>query len=225
MGADNGIRLWSPMGICVTSHFPIIGILQALLLRICQKLSANVPSTTIHEEIVHKDLLNLILNYQAPIPGIINCSIPFLSEDGDRLLISLPPSSALPPLPHGASVTSVCRLLGAEGLTTLLASVLTECKILIHSADVCNLAMVAEVITSLIYPFKYQLPYIPVIPSSLMEMLEAPVSYLIGVPTCNMKWVDKAILTDVVVIDLDNGLSTPDYFDGRYVLRSYVCKM
>ena len=37
--------------------------------------------------------------------------------------------------------------------------------------------------------------------------------------------IDKAILTDVVVIDLDNGLSTPDYFDGRYVLRSYVCKM
>jgi hypothetical protein len=159
--------------------------------------------------------MNLILNYQSPMPGVINCSIPFISGDGDRLLISLPPSFGLPPLPHGASVTSVCRLLGAEGLTALLAAVLTECKILIHSADVANLAMVAEVITALIYPFRYQLPFIPVIPLSLMEIIEAPVSYFIGVPSCNMKWIDKAVLADIVVIDLDNGFSTPDYFDGR----------
>lgn len=149
------------------------------------------------------------------MPGVINCSIPFISGDGDRLLISLPPSFGLPPLPHGASVTSVCRLLGAEGLTALLAAVLTECKILIHSADVANLAMVAEVITALIYPFRYQLPFIPVIPLSLMEIIEAPVSYFIGVPSCNMKWIDKAVLADIVVIDLDNGFSTQDYFDGR----------
>ncbi len=191
--------------------------MEAILLRLCERLSSCVSTASIVDKVFHQDIMNLILNFQSPIPGVINCSIPFLAGDGDRLLISLSPKDGLPPLPHGASVASVCRLLGADGLNALLASVLTECKILIHSADVANLAMVAEVITALIYPFQFQLPYVPVIPLSLMEVLEAPVSYFVGVPTCNMKFIDKSVLSDVVVIDLDNGFSTPDYFDGRYV--------
>ena len=192
------------------------------MLRLCEKLSASASTNYFSENVIQQDVMNLILNYQVPIPGVINCSIPFLSGDGDRLLISLPPKAGLPPLPHGASLTSVCRLLGAEGLTALLASVLTECKILIHSADVGNLAMVAEVVTALIYPFKFQLPYIPVIPLSLMEVIEAPVSYFIGVPSCSMQYIEKGVLADVVVIDLDNGFSTPDYFDGRLVVHCFV---
>ncbi len=38
----------------------------------------------------------------------------------------------------------MCRLLGAEGLTTLLAAILPECKVIIHSSDISNLAIVAE---------------------------------------------------------------------------------
>jgi hypothetical protein len=30
-----------------------------------------------------------------------------------------------------------------------------------------------------------------------------------------MKMMDASALADVVVIDLDNGFSSPDYFDGR----------
>ena len=210
-------KLWCPLGICLTCRLPIVGVLEALLLRVCEKLASagGLKSIEGTKSIIHTDIMDLILNYQRPIPGVINCSIPFLSGDGDRLLISLPPRGGLPPLPHGVSVTSVCRLLGAEGLTVLLAAVLTECKILVHSADVANLAMVGEVITALMYPFHWQLPFIPVLPLSMITFVEAPVSYFIGVPSCNMKWIERHTLTDVVVIDLDNGFSSPDYFDGR----------
>lgn len=209
---DSEIKTWCPMGICVTSSLPIIGILESVLLRLCEKLSSQTLEGV--KNIVHADLRNLILNYQRPVPGVLHCSIPFLSGDGDRLHVSLPPIGGLPPLPHGASLTSVCRLLQAEGLTALLAAVLTECKILVHSADIANLAMVAEVITALMYPFQWQLPCIPVLPLPMITFVEAPVSYFIGIPTCNMKFVDKSMLSDVVVIDLDNGFSTPDYFEG-----------
>jgi hypothetical protein len=208
---NSEVKLWCPLGICMTSNLPIIGVLEALLLRLCEKLAASGGLRSA----VHGDIMSLILNYQRPIPSTVNCTIPFLSGDGERLLISLPPIGGLPALPHGASLTSVCRLLGAEGLTALLAAVLTECKILIHSADITNLSMVGEVITSLMYPFQWQHPFIPVLPVSMLEMVEAPISYFIGVPSCNMKWIDKAALVDVVVVDLDNGFSSSDYFDGR----------
>ena len=93
---------------------------------------------------------------------------------------------------------------------------------MIHSADVANLAMVAEVVTALIHPFQWtfqwRLPYDAVLSMAMViEFVEAPLSYFLGVPSCNMKWIDKSALSDVVVIDLDNGFSShPSYFDGGY---------
>lgn len=218
--ASNSKRLWTPLAICLTSSLPIIGVLEALLLRLCERLASRNHSSNLETATskIRSDLMDLIVNFSSPTAGLINCSFPFLSGEGDRLLISIPPNTGLPALPHGASVTSVCRLLGAEGLTALFAAVLTESKILIHSADVANLAMVAEVVTALIYPFQWQLPYVPVLPLSMSGYIEAPLAYFFGVPSFNFKSIDKALLTDVVVIDLDNGFSSPDYFDGRCVV-------
>ena len=162
----------------------------------------NTPEDPTKLEEIQKALMSLIINFQKPIAGAVNCSVPFLS--GDSFLLSLPPPTGLPPLPHGRSVVSACRLLGAKGLNSLLAAVLTECKILIHSHDVANIAMVAEVVTALTYPFTWSLPYIPILPIGMLEFVEAPLSYMLGIPTCNLHLIDPHALEDVVVIDLNN---------------------
>ena len=208
-------RLWVPLAICLTSTYPIVGILEAMLLRLCETLAYRAKTADSFQTMmkqVHIELANIIVNCSCPIPGVLHCSVPFLS--GERLHVTLPPPTGLPPLPHGSCVTSVCRLLGAEGLITLLAAVLTECKILIHSSDIANLAMVAEVVVgALIYPFSWALPYIPVLPEAMLEFIEAPLSYFLGVPSGVMKFIDSQSLKDVVVFDLDQA-GSPDYFDG-----------
>jgi len=105
----------------------------------------------------------------------------------------------------------VCRLIGAEGLNYLIAAVLTECKILLHSQDIAEIAMVAEVITALAYPFTWSLPYIPVLPIGMIEFVEAPLSYLLGIPSCNLKSIDARALDDTVVFDLNKEFSFPEY--------------
>jgi DENN (AEX-3) domain len=212
-------RLWVPLGILLTSNLPIVGVMEAMLLRLCEALASKtggaIHSTSYKriQQIIHQDLANLIINYQKPIPGVLHCSIPFLS--GERLHVTVPPPTGLPPLPHGASVTSVCRLLGSEGLNFLLAAALTESKILIHSDEIANLPMVAEVATALIYPFIWALPYLPVLPESMLEFVEAPLSYFIGIPSCKMCEIDDDVLADIVVIDLDNGFTPSEHYDGR----------
>ena len=207
-------RLWVPLGICLTSNLPILGTMEAILLRLCEELSSKgTKSPAGVASVIREDLVDMIVRYQRPIPGVVNCSVPFPS--GERFHIALPPRKGLPPLPHGNAVTSVCRLLGADGLNFLLSAFFTECKILLHSDDVSNLCLVAEVVTALMYPFQWLLPYIPVLPSEMMEFIEAPLSYLLGVPTCNMKYVDPSILDDVVVVDLDRDYSSNDVFEGR----------
>ena len=208
-------ELWIPTVLCITTTLPIVGVIEAVLLRICHTLCNRHPRNSSIQECfktkIYKDLANMIINYPSPVQGVLNCSMPFLH--GHRLQVSLPPLTGLPPLPHGGSVTAVCRLLGAEGFTVLLAAFLTESKILLHSHDISNLTMVAEVFYALIYPFQYVFTYIPVLPEEKLEIIEAPGVWFLGVSSKVMKWVDDQYLSDVVVIDLDNGFHTPDYFD------------
>lgn len=219
-------RLWVPLGICLTSTLPIVGAMEVMLLRICETLmtkgfsSLGSNGTSSSNNIMqdfHNELCALTLHYQKPVHGIVHCSYPFLH--GERIHLNLTPSSGLPALPHGHAVNSVCRLLGADGICHLLAAALTECKILIHSTDVANLCLVAEVITGLIYPFTWSLPYIPVLPIEMMEFIEAPLSYLLGVPTCNMHLISADVLEDIVVVDLDRdfgaGAAGSDFHEGQ----------
>ena len=66
-----------------------------------------------------------------------------------------------------------------------------------------------------IYPFVWALPFLPVLPEAMLEFVEAPLSYFIGIPSCKMCEIDDEVLSEIVVIDLDNGFTSPDYYDGR----------
>ena len=222
-------RLWVPIGICLSTTLPIVGVVEEILLRTCNAMASHIStgdssqllsaeggesiSSKMYNKL-QKDLFHLIVNFSKPIPGVVHTSIPFL--DGDRLHVTTAPPNGLPPLPHGGAIAATCRLLGAEGLTLLLAAALTECKILIHSTNIANVAMVAEVISALIFPFTWQLPFIPVLPKDMLEFLEAPLSFFVGLPTINLQFCDKNILSEIVVVDLDDISSSTDY-DGRLV--------
>ena len=205
---NSSSQLWVPLAICLTCNLPIVGVMEAILLRLCEELMAKVRGPLRESKLddLQAAISHLIVNFQKPIAGAVNCSIPFLN--GERFLLSLPPPNGLPALPHGQAVLSVCRLLGAEGLNYLLAAILAENKILIHSNGIADVAMVAEVVTALCYPFTWSLPYIPVLPVDMLEFIEAPLSYLLGIPTSSLKLVDPAALEDVVVVDLDKGISS-----------------
>ena len=236
-GGGGKARLWVPVGICITTTLPIVGVVEEILVRIITAVasrpsddagtSATDPLTGAEGsssspggmglasrvyDLMQRDLYHLIVNAGTPIPGVVNCSVPFL--DGERLRITVPPPSGLPPLPHGGCVAATCRLLGAEGLTLLLAAALTEHHILIHSDDVAAVAMVAEVVTALLFPFAWQHAYIPVLPRDVLEVLEAPYPIFVGVPTVNLKLVDKSVLSEIVVVDLDDVASFTEY-DAR----------
>ena len=239
-------RLWVPIGICLTTTIPIVGIAEEILLRSCNALASRLSaddgsatelltSSSIEGDasaascatatssklytMLQTDLYHFIVNFSKPMESVVHCSIPFL--DGDRLHVTTCLSSGLPPLPHGGAVAMTCRLLGAEGLTLLLAASLTECRVLIHSTNVANVAMVAEVITALLFPFTWQLPYIPVLAQQMLEVLDAPLPYFVGLPTASLQTVDKSSLSEIVVVDLDDVASFTEY-DSRRGPRSKV---
>lgn len=154
--------------------------------------SSNKPLTTPIERFI----THLLDEVPFPAPSIL---LQMSSCTADRILLTQPEDSPLPR--SGAGYRSLLSNLGPENCLHVLLLVLSEQKILIHSLRPSTLTAVAEAVSSLLFPFKWQCPYIPLCPLGLAEVLHAPVPYLIGVDSRFFEMYEPP--NDVTCIDLD----------------------
>ncbi|KAH8289587.1 hypothetical protein KR054_007452 [Drosophila jambulina] len=145
---------------------------------------------------VERYITQLLDEVPFPAPSI---HLQLSSESNDRILLTQPEDSPLPR--SGAGFHMLLQNLGTDNCLHVLLLALTEQKILIHSLRPATLTAVAEAIVSLLFPFKWQCPYIPLCPLGLAEVLHAPLPYLIGVDSRFFDLYEPP--TDVTCIDLD----------------------
>uniref|UniRef100_A0AAY5ELE8 UDENN domain-containing protein n=1 Tax=Electrophorus electricus TaxID=8005 RepID=A0AAY5ELE8_ELEEL len=98
-------------------------------------------------------------------------------------------------------------LLGVENLVQLFTCVLLEMQVLLYSQDYQRLMVVAEGITTLLFPFQWQHVYVPILPASLLHFLDAPVPYLMGLRS--KEGTDRSKLelpqeANLCFVDIDN---------------------
>ncbi|XP_037938686.1 DENN domain-containing protein Crag isoform X2 [Teleopsis dalmanni] len=145
---------------------------------------------------IERYITQLLDEVPFPSPSI---HLQLSSESNERVLLTQPEDSPLPR--SGAGFHMFLQNLGTENCLHVLLLALTEQKILIHSLRPATLTAVAEAIVSLLFPFKWQCPYIPLCPLGLAEVLHAPLPYLIGVDSRFFDLYDPPM--DVTCIDLD----------------------
>jgi hypothetical protein len=81
-----------------------------------------------------------------------------------------------------------------------------EQRVLFHSDKVERIAATVEAITSLVFPFAWAHVYIPLLPRPLVGYLQAPVPFIIGIPSSFLHTPDVAesvALCVIVEIDRD----------------------
>ncbi|KTG00215.1 hypothetical protein cypCar_00009182, partial [Cyprinus carpio] len=100
---------------------------------------------------------------------------------GDRQLIQTPLNDTLP-------VSGIQNVLG------LFCAVLTEHKVLFHSSSYQRLGEACRALESLMFPLKYSYPYIPVLPSRLLEVLSSPTPFIIGVHSMFQSEIQELVL-------------------------------
>ncbi|KAK1945050.1 F-box/WD repeat-containing protein 7 [Phytophthora citrophthora] len=104
------------------------------------------------------------------------------------------------------SLEPIFQLFDIKTIIYLVTLVLCEYRILIHSTQQSLLCPVAEGLCALIYPFRWQHPYVPILPRVLSEYLQAPLPYILGVHT---DWLQSLIENGrpehLVVVDIDQG--------------------
>ncbi|XP_046861364.1 C-myc promoter-binding protein-like isoform X2 [Xenia sp. Carnegie-2017] len=172
----------SNKSICVLSHWPFFEAFKKFLSSL-YRISVSTQPIPLERYISH-----FMLN------------VPFPSPQRPRILVQMnlyepfeicqPYSTSLPI--NGASFSALLRWLGPENSIKLFYYVLTEHKLLIHSLRAALLTSVAEALVSVIFPFSWQCPYIPLCPVALSDVLNAPVPP-----------------DEVICVDLDTNMISP----------------
>uniref|UniRef100_A0A8C0GAQ5 DENN domain containing 4B n=1 Tax=Chelonoidis abingdonii TaxID=106734 RepID=A0A8C0GAQ5_CHEAB len=176
--------------ICVLSHWPLFDVFRKFLMFI-YRYSISGPH---------------VLPLETHISHFMH-NVPFPSPQRPRILVQVRGSVLsgcyiLSPPPHsGASFLTLLQNLGPENTVMLLLAVLTEQKLLIHSLRPDVLTSVSEALVSMIFPLRWQCPYIPLCPLTLADVLCAPVPFIVGIHSSYFDLHDPP--RDVICVDLD----------------------
>jgi hypothetical protein len=93
-------------------------------------------------------------------------------------------------------------------LLQIFVSLLHERKIIIIHNDISKNAVIIEALISLLYPLQWNFTNISYLIPSMVEYLEAPFPYIVGVPRDLWKYIYEqrwdALGEEVVAFDIDN---------------------
>ncbi|EGC36245.1 hypothetical protein DICPUDRAFT_97633 [Dictyostelium purpureum] len=219
--------LFKPVSITLLSRYPCYSILKKLLCYIYLYSINNGmdESNTIPIERIVSHLINdlprpilgyrfnlnlpeiITLNHKHSI-GIKNAKI----VDTNNLNYTL---SNLPNFPQtDIPFTLLFNLVGVNNVLLLFSAILQERKVLFFSTFNSLLTVACETILNLLYPFIWPHVYIPVLPDLLVDFLQAPTPFIVGM--VKHKNLPKIDYSDILVIDLDkqNIISKPDSFNN-----------
>ncbi|KAL3276227.1 hypothetical protein HHI36_020943 [Cryptolaemus montrouzieri] len=155
-----------------------------------------------------REFLTSVYNAKIADPGK-QFSVPFNTED--RIFtVDVPKPFQLPSIPENSNLTEYYNAVDSTNMMQIFASMLFERRIIIRSKKLKRLSSCVQSANDLIYPMHWQHIFIPVLPSTLVDYLLAPMPFLVGVPEEVMKKVNRAEIGDVVVLDADNNtIETP----------------
>ncbi|KAG2719371.1 hypothetical protein I3760_03G263500 [Carya illinoinensis] len=79
------------------------------------------------------------------------------------------------------TTATICRVLSLESILALIAGVLLEKQVVIVSPNLGVLSAIVLSIIPMIWPFQWQSLLLPVLPGRMLEFLDAPVPYIVGI--------------------------------------------
>ncbi|XP_019446275.1 PREDICTED: DENN domain and WD repeat-containing protein SCD1 isoform X2 [Lupinus angustifolius] len=186
--------------ICLVSRLPSFRVLRSALeelFALC--FSPNGSSKPLWDVIAH-----MVSSVPLPTPGKERV---LFAIDSCLLSVESPPVDGLPHV--DISFQPLVQCLDVDNLMRLFTAVLLERRILLRANKYSLLTLASEAICHLIYPFRWQHVYIPLLFFSGVDYIDAPTPYMMGL----YSGVDTSTLSmdGVVVVDLEyNRITTSE---------------
>nr|GMC49630.1 DENN domain and WD repeat-containing protein SCD1 [Ipomoea batatas] len=206
--------------ICFVSRSPSFRILRDALEEIFTLcFSSSGSSKSLWDVIAY-----VVSNVPLPNPGRDRV---LFAVENTLLSVEVPPKDGLP---HAdISFQPLVQCLDVDNVIQLFIAVLLERRILLRSDKYSLLTLVSESICHLIYPFRWQHVYIPLLFFSGVDYIDAPTPYMMGLHS----GVDTygLMMDGVVIVDLEhNSITTseeiPSVPEPEYsTLRGEIMKL
>ncbi|KAK9926264.1 hypothetical protein M0R45_023505 [Rubus argutus] len=186
--------------ICLVSRSPSLRLLRNVL----EELYALCFSSSGSSKPLWDIIASMVSNVPLPTPGKDRV---LFAIDSCLLSVEAPPKDGLPHV--DISFQPLVQCLDVDNLIKFFTAVLLERRILIRSHKYSLLTLASEAICYLIYPFRWQQVYIPLLFFSGVDYIDAPTPYMMGLHS----GVDTSTLAmdGVVVVDLEfNRITTTE---------------
>lgn len=193
-------RLYACKCICLISQQPF----NRAFAKILHTLYDMVERTDLLGIPLEAHLHNLVYDLPMPMPGQLV-----------KIHIGCKASYVLAPLANDLplfdyDLLEFFRLLGVHNALNLYITALLEHQILLYSKNYNLLMLVAESLTTLLFPFQWVKTYVPIVPASNLHFIEAPLPYIMGF---HHKDIDKDFFKQGqrCFVDIDSGtVSCPE---------------
>eukprot|EP00742_Colponemidia_sp_Colp-10_P007715 GILJ01008317.1.p1 GENE.GILJ01008317.1~~GILJ01008317.1.p1 ORF type:complete len:1435 (-),score=186.66 GILJ01008317.1:138-4442(-) len=176
-----------PKSLVLISHWPYLDTFRIYLTELYMLSINNTTGVPLEKYIAN-------FMCEVPLPPLGHTQVQF--SIGSQVL-----SLSRHPFAHDFSFRLLFQSLDLRNVITLFNCILAERQCLLVSERISVLAVVAESLKTLLYPFSWHHVYIPVLPPPLQDFLDSPVPYIIGI--CGT--VDEiSVPSEVVTVDLDH---------------------
>lgn len=185
--------LHAPEAICLLSRQPLFEFLNTC----CRQLFRMRLSDVLSEQ-----ALLPLLSATVPPPGARRD----VQLGNVSVAVRMPPPNDLPRTMAGRDFFLLFQHLDVSSVIILWALLLAEQKVVLQAKQTHVLTMAAETLSALLFPFSWQHVYIPILPANLLDILQAPVPYLIGIDEQMLQMAERQgmLPDDVVQVDLDS---------------------
>ncbi|KAK6034017.1 DENN domain protein, partial [Cooperia oncophora] len=121
-----------------------------------------------------------------------------------KLEVKVPDVTKLPTLREDKFMLEFYNAVSPRQMLAIYASLLKERRIIFTGRKLSQLSSCIYAVSTLLYPMFWQSVFIPVLPESLLDMVMAPMPFLIGVPKQVMEANVLKDLGEVVIVDLED---------------------
>jgi len=146
--------------------------------------------------------LQKMYNAKLPPPGH-EFSLEY-SHDGKVFSSATPDPTRLPSMPENRNLMEYYNFVSIDNMITIFFCMLKERRVIVTSNKLSVLSACVQAANALLYPFSWQHPFIPVLPSQMIEYITAPMPFLFGVPQVLLKRKPAHEIKEVVILDVDN---------------------
>eukprot|EP00118_Oscarella_pearsei_P007105 m.33655 g.33655 ORF g.33655 m.33655 type:complete len:1260 (+) comp31862_c0_seq1:95-3874(+) len=188
-------KLYVTQGIALISQLPFVWPHQQYLTSLYE-LAANPGTSSLP---VESYIFNLLYTVPFPPPGRV---MKFFAPSGPITCTRPHRERNLPLMDFPLRL--IFEFLSLDNILLIYTCLLLEHQILFTANEYQLLMTTAECMTSLMFPFMWQHVYVPILPKSLYDILDAPVPFVMGYLLIKDEPL-PAVSGEVVFVDINKG--------------------